>query len=163
MLPVFAWCHLFQIPLASAVVVIVHIVVDFLPELFEGDKAIEMEFVLHVSEERLHRSVVPAVAFPGHGLGNSFLRQMLLILDACVLASLVIVDREAFRKILDRFEFSEHIHDKRHVYPVRYTVCHYLIRGGILHGRKIGPAVGAIEQIGDIGQKVLVWTWRTSC
>ncbi len=64
--PVFGRCHPSKSPLAAAVVVVIHVAADLFADLAEAEAFTEVKLVLGMSEERLHRGIVPAVAKPRH-------------------------------------------------------------------------------------------------
>lgn len=61
----------FSFPLVAVVVVVVNVFVDYRPYLVEGMAAGKVDLILHVTEERLYRSVVQAIALARHRLHNA--------------------------------------------------------------------------------------------
>lgn len=57
-------------PLITVIIVIVHPIVDDIPDLLEPLTARNVDFIFHMAEEALLRSIVPAVATAGHRLAK---------------------------------------------------------------------------------------------
>ena len=110
-------------------------------------------FVLHVTEEALLRSIVPAVSLPGHGLDELVVLELLYEGSACVMASLVAVNdcrviqcaAMFFHEEIDRFKNEFHMQ----VFAQLVRQC--LVRIGVKDGREIAFTV-LVEQVGNIRQ-----------
>ena len=83
------------------------------------------------------------------------LRQVFPVLVACVMASLVAVDHEAFRKPLDLVQLGKHRHDKTEIDSFGHGPGDDFVRAGILECGKIAPAVASVVDIADVCEKVL--------
>ena len=150
-LPVFHRCLPPQPPLASVVVVVVHIVADFLLHPFVQSAFLQMHLILCMSEEGFLRCIVPAVSASRHRLDDIMLRQVFPVFAACVVASLVAVDHEVFRKPIDLVKLCKHRQDETEVDPFGYGPGDDLVRADILDRGKIASPVAFVVDVAVVG------------
>lgn len=148
--------------MAAIIVVIIDPVVnpglDILEALAGKDNLLDL--VLHMAEETLLRSIIPAVSTSGHGLDKISLLHLLYERMARVMAALVAVNNSFIvkcaavcgDKVLHRLQHK--IHFQVHADLIREN----LVSECVEHRRKITFASAAIEkQIRDVGQENLSW------
>ena len=112
----FVWGQLRQVPLAAVLVVIIHPAVNRGIRVCKGCPTwnLTSQLVLHVSEEALLRSVVPAVAPAGHGPAQLPALHQLDKLQAGVVGPLVAMDHSPFvqRGAMVLHQPLHHLQDK---------------------------------------------------
>ena len=78
-------------------------------------------------------------------------RQVFPVIAACVVASLVAVDHEAFRKPIDLAKLCKHRQDETEVDPFGYGPGDDLVRADILDRGKIASPVAFVVDVAVVG------------
>ena len=155
--PEFHGRHLPQAGLRPPVVVVVDIVGDFRDDFAERRAPSQMQLVLRVAEETLHRGVVPAVPPPRHGLACVPVGEILPVFPRRVMASLVGMEEERAGEPIDRVELPKHLNHEGHVYRLGERPDDDLVRRGVLDRGQVASllAMGTVVEVAYVGEQVL--------
>ena len=155
--PEFHGRHFPQPGLGPPVVVVVDIVGDFRGDFAERRAPSQMQLVLRVAEEALHRGVVPAVPPPRHGLAYVPVRKVFAVFPRRVMVSLVGMEEERAGEPIHRIQLPEHLDHEGHVYRLGERPGDDLVRGGVLDRGQVAPplAMRAVKEVAYVGQQVL--------
>ena len=106
-------------PLVTVVIVIVNPIINSSFDIRKVLAERKVNFIFHVAEETLLRSIVPTITFPRHGLAEVGILDEPDKLAACVMAPLIAMDQrlraEGYAMVLNKRMdgFKHKIHRKR--------------------------------------------------
>ena len=155
--PEFGGRHLPQPGLGPPVVVVVDIVGDFREDFAECRAPPQVELVLRVAEEALHRGVVPAVPPPRHGLAYAPVGEVFAVFPRRVMAPLVGMEEERAGEPIHRIQLPERLDHEGEADGLRQRPRDDLVRRGVLDRGQVASllAMGAVVEVAYVGQQVL--------